>query len=149
MLCWRARWVDAGLMKFAASSQVSRGASPGLSHLGGSKTSMAQHWVLTGYPHPRPMWWVHVRWLVIARLCEHSDCIFQIFQFASQSEEAAPATTVSNNNKALKRCWKTPRWSHSSVRRTQQPSRRATRLASKTEWRTPKSPKSSAQCFAH
>ena len=49
-----------------------------------------------------------------------------------QSETAAPATTVSNNDKALKRCWKTPRWSHSSVRRTQQPSRRATRFASKT-----------------
>ena len=70
-------------------------------------------------------------------------------QSATQSEAAAPATTVSNNDKALKRCWRIPRWSHPSVRRTQQPSRRATRLASKTQWRTPKSPKSSAQCFAH
>ena len=51
-----------------------------------------------------------------------------------QSEEAAPATTVSNNNKALKRCWRTSRWSHPSVRRTQQPSRRATRLVPKTHW---------------
>ena len=51
-----------------------------------------------------------------------------------QSEETAPATTVSNNNKALKRCWRMPRWSHPSVRRTQQPSCRATRLAPKTHW---------------
>ena len=63
------------------------------------------------------------------------------------------AAPVSNNNKVLKRCWRMPRWLHPLVRRTQQPSRRATRLVLKTHWwtlwRTPRSPKSSVQCFAH
>ena len=30
--CWRVKWVDAGLMKLASSSQVSCGPKPGLSH---------------------------------------------------------------------------------------------------------------------
>ena len=47
---------------------------------------------------------------------------------AQQSSRSPPFSKV------LKRCWRMPRWSHVSVRRTQRPSRRATRLAPKTHW---------------
>ena len=42
LLCWRVKWVDAGLMKLASSSQVSRGPKPGLSR-GPSRRQQDEH----------------------------------------------------------------------------------------------------------